>query len=309
MDINQLRTLICVAELGSLSKAADRLCTAQPALSRHVHLLEEELGTRLFDRHGRGMIITEQGRIILKHAQRIMAEFHDLRSSVADENSTLPGRISIGMIPTASEILAVPLITAIRQGHPDVICRIVSAYSLYLLDWIHRGEINIAILYDPQALRSLKSEPLLEEEFFVVAPGGSPLQIRTPFEFRDLKGRSLILPSRDHSLRQIIERTADDCGIDLEVRTEADSYSTLKQLVLHGAGWTILPLAAIQGDITASRLCAAPLVNPGSKRVLELCLPPDRPISRLTNTVRDTLITTVSALVKSGAWPAVMRLQ
>jgi LysR family nitrogen assimilation transcriptional regulator len=309
MDVSQLRTLICVAELGSLSKAADRLCTAQPALSRHVHLLEEELGTRLFDRHGRGMIITEQGRVILKHAQRIMAGFDELRSSVADENSTLPGRISIGMPPTVSEILAVPLITSIRKTHPDAICRIVSAYSLYLLDWVHRGEINIAILYDPQALRSLKSEPLIEEEFFVVSPSGSALRLQTPFEFGDLRGKPLILPSRDHSLRQIIERAADDCGIDLDVRTEADSYSTLKQLVLHGWGWTILPLAAIQADIVASRLCAAPLVNPGSKRVLELCMPPDRPVSRLTSAVRETLVATVSNLVKHGAWPGKMRIE
>ena len=115
MDVTQLRTLVYVAELGSLSKAADRLCTAQPALSRHVRLLEEELGTRLFDRHGRGMVLTEQGRTVLQHAQRIMAEFEDIRSSVAEENGTLGGRVSIGMPPTVAEVLAVPIVEAIRK--------------------------------------------------------------------------------------------------------------------------------------------------------------------------------------------------
>jgi LysR family nitrogen assimilation transcriptional regulator len=77
MELSQLRTLIHVAELGSLSKAADRLHIAQPALSRQVRLLEEELGVRLFARHGRGMVLTEQGQEILKHATRVMTELRD----------------------------------------------------------------------------------------------------------------------------------------------------------------------------------------------------------------------------------------
>ncbi|HZW46452.1 MAG TPA: LysR family transcriptional regulator, partial [Microvirga sp.] len=83
MDIAQLRTLIHVAELGSLSKAAGRLHIAQPALSRQIRLLEEELGIRLFDRHGRGMVLTERGRDVLRHAIRVLAELEELRASAA----------------------------------------------------------------------------------------------------------------------------------------------------------------------------------------------------------------------------------
>lgn len=91
MDVTQLRTLIHVAELGSLSKAVDRLHIAQPALSRHVRLLEEELGVRPFDRHGRGMIVTEQGQGVLRHALRAMAELEEIRAVVSDENAPLRG--------------------------------------------------------------------------------------------------------------------------------------------------------------------------------------------------------------------------
>ena len=83
MDLNQLVTLIHVAELGSLSKAADRLRIAQPALSRHIRLLEQELGTTLFKRHGRGMAINEAGKQVLARATRIMAEVQDIKTDVA----------------------------------------------------------------------------------------------------------------------------------------------------------------------------------------------------------------------------------
>ncbi|WID95182.1 LysR family transcriptional regulator [Bosea vestrisii] len=170
MDISQLRTLIHVAELGSLSKAADRLHIAQPALSRQIRLLEAELGVRLFQRHGRGMTVTEQGQDVLQHASRIMAELEEIRAVVADENAPLRGHVSIGMPPTASDILSEPLVAAFRDAHPEATLRIVSAYSGYLLDWLHRGELDAAILYDPKSARTLHIQPLLEETLFLIGP-------------------------------------------------------------------------------------------------------------------------------------------
>ena len=119
MDVPQLRTILYVAELGSLSKAADRLRIAQPALSRQVRLLEEELGIRLFDRHGRGMEVTEAGKEVLRHAQRIMQELDEIRATVADEDAPLRGHVSIGMPPTVSDILSVPLVSAFQARHPE----------------------------------------------------------------------------------------------------------------------------------------------------------------------------------------------
>ena len=100
MELSQLRTLVHVAELGSLSKAADRMRIAQPALSRQVRMLEEELGIRLFVRHGRGMVVTEQGREVLAHATRIMAELED-RSAAS---SPVRAAASAGADPIASTI-------------------------------------------------------------------------------------------------------------------------------------------------------------------------------------------------------------
>lgn len=303
MDISQLRTLVRVAELGSLSKAADRLCIAQPALSRQVRMLEEELGTRLFDRHGRGMVVTEQGRTVLRHVVRILKEVDAIKADVMDETDAFGGHVSIGLPPSVAAMLASPLLRAINEAHPNAKCRIVSSYSLYLLDWIYRGEIDIAVLYDPQSIISLKSEPLLEEELCLVGPAGSGLSPRDPVTFASLAGKPLLLPSVNHGLRQIVEHHAHACGIGLDVRIEVDSYSTLRQLVIDGHGWTILPLAPFRADIESSVLAGAPLSDPVPTRLLQLVLPADRPASRLVSFVREAMISTAYRLNAAGAWP------
>lgn len=281
MELSQLRTLIHVAELGSLSKAADRLRIAQPALSRQVRLLEEELGVRLFDRHGRGMIVTDQGQDVLRHALRIMAELDEIRASVSDADAPLRGHVSVGMPPTVSDVLSEPLVAAFRETHPEATLRIVSAYSAYLLDWMHRGEIDAAILYDPKSSRTLRVEPLLDEVLFLIGPPGAGLSLDVPVDFADLKDERLLLPSEGHGLRTILNECAEERGFALHVPVEADSFTTLKTLVRGGYGSTVLPLAPIRRDLALGQLCTAPLHNPIPTRRLIMSYPTDRPVPRL----------------------------
>lgn len=302
MEISQLRTLIHVADLGSLSKAADRLHIAQPALSRQIRMLEDELGARLFDRHGRGMIITEQGQDVLRHALRVMAELEEIRAVVADENAPLRGHVAIGMPPTAGDILSEPLVSAFREAHPDATLRIVSAYSGYLLDWMQRGEIDAAILYDPKSARTLHIQPLLEETLFLIGPSQSDFSLDRSIDFQELANQRLLLPSIGHGLRALLERYALEVGITLNVRVEADSYSTLKSLVRNGHGVTVLPLAPIHEELTAGRLGAVPLVNPIPVRRLIMSYPTDRPMPRLARFAGQVIATTVATLVEQDIW-------
>jgi len=302
MELSQLRTIIHVAELGSLSKAADRMRIAQPALSRQVRLLEEELGVRLFARHGRGMVLTEQGRDVLAHAIRVMAELEEIRAHAADEGAPLGGQIAIGLPPTVADIISVPLVAAFGKSHPQAVLRLVSAYTGYLLDWLHRGEIDLAILYDPRTARSLRSRPLLLENLFLIGPPEAGFSTVRAMPFKELEGKRLLLPSVRHGLRTIVERCATEAGIALDVVVEADSYATLKDLVRAGHGWTILPLAPIHGDVKARRLTGAPLIDPVPVRRLVLSYPADRPVSRLARFAGEVIAGIVSDHVEKAIW-------
>ena len=302
MDIPQLRTLISVAELGSLSKAADKLHIAQPALSRQVRLLEGELGVRLFDRHGRGMVITQAGQEVLGHAHRIMGEMDQIRASVLDETGPLRGHVSIGIPPTVADVLAVPLVSAFQAQHPEATLRIVSAYSGHLLEWVHSGQVDVAILFEMRPSRSFRSVHLLEEVLHLIGPPDAGLNAGDPVAFEHLEGRNLLLPSGGHGLRKIVESCAGEARVKLSVGVEADSYSTLKSLVKAGQGCTILPLAPIHDEIKRGHLTHAPLVSPTPVRRLMMSFPTDRATSRLANFAGEVLIDTARDLVEREIW-------
>ncbi|ADV15210.1 LysR family transcriptional regulator [Mesorhizobium ciceri] len=302
MELSQLRTLIHVAELGSLSKAADRLHIAQPALSRQVRMLEEELGFALFLRHGRGMVLSEQGKEVLKHAMRVMAEIDEIRATATPADAPLTGEVAIGLPPTVADIISLPLAAAFGKAHPNAKLRLVSAYTGYLLDWVHRGEVDVAVLYDPRMARSLRSRPLLLENLFLIGPPDAGFSTVRAVSFTSLAGKRLLLPSIKHGLRIIVERCATDAGITLDVGIEADSYSALKDLVRNGHGWTILPLAPIHADVVAGQLTAAPLIDPVPVRRLILAYPADRPASRLARFAGQAIEDIAKDLVGRAVW-------
>jgi LysR family transcriptional regulator, nitrogen assimilation regulatory protein len=304
MELTQLRTLIQVAELGSLSRAAERLRIAQPALSRQIRLLEAELGARLFERHGRGMMITDQGRDAVAHAIRVLAEVDELRAGAVEGSAPLTGCVAIGLPPTVADVVSVPLVAAFQATHPRAAVRLVSAYTGYLLDWLRRGDIDVAVHHLTKETAALRSRPLLRESLFLIGPPAAGLSTVRAVPFSALANERLLLPSLQHGLREIVERFAEQAGIALSVAVEADSYATLTDLVRHGHGRTILPLAPVHDDVRAGRLTAAPLIDPVPTRQVVLSFAPGRPTPRLARFAGDTITSIVTSRVERGDWPA-----
>jgi LysR family transcriptional regulator, nitrogen assimilation regulatory protein len=302
MDVAQLKTLIHVAELGSLSKAADRLRIAQPALSRQIRLLEKELGAVLFERHGRGMVITEMGRDVLNHATRVMTELDAIRNVTSEESASFKGLVSIGTTPTVAEIVTVPLVKKIKEVHPQLSIRLSSAFTGHLLDWLQRGELELAVSYDPQPLRSLRIVPVMMENLLFVSAGSKGLRMDRPVPFAALAHEELVLPSLRHGLRGIMEECARQAGIQLRGSVEADSFGAMIDLVRNGVGSTALPLAPIHALVESGVLCAAPLVNPTPARKLVLAYPADRSVSPAARFVGDTFTEIAADLVARNIW-------
>lgn len=302
MDVVQLKTLIHVAELGSLSKASDRLHIAQPALSRQIRQLEKELGVYLFDRHGRGMIITEAGNEVLQHATRIMDELEAIRSSVAIGPGAFRGAVAIGTTPTIAEIMTVRLAKRIRDENPDLSIRFTSAFSGYLLDWVQRGELELVISYDLEPLHTLRIVPVMMENLVLVGPPSAGLKLEQPVGFASLAQQQLVLPSPRHGLRKIMDQCAGEVGFKIVASIEADSFGAMIDLVRNGFGLTALPLASIYGHLQAGTLCAAPLVEPTPMRKLVMVTPADRKVSQATRYVGDTFVELAAELVGQGIW-------
>lgn len=302
MDVHQLKTLIHVAELGSLSKAADRLNIAQPALSRQIRMLEQEIGQTLFERHGRGMLITEVGREVLAHATRVMAELEAIRAAASEARSSFRGAVSIGLTSTASEIATVPLATRIKTAHPRLAVRFVSAFSGHVIEWLQRGEIDVGVAYDPLPMRSLRVRSVLSEALLLIGAGDERLDLAAAIAFASLGGRPLVLPSPRHGLRTIVDDCARRAGIVLTPSVEADTLGGMIALVRAGFGPTILPLAPIYAQVRRGELSAAPLVDPAPRRRVVLAFPADRAISPAARFVGDAFVEIAHELVDRGEW-------
>jgi DNA-binding transcriptional LysR family regulator len=302
MDLRQLNTFLQVAELGSLSRAADRLRIAQPALSRQIRLLEEELRVPLFTRHGRGMVPTPAGEALRARAAAILREVEETRAELMQEAGAVRGRVVFGLPPTVGAVVATRLVERVLTAHPEVTLRVVQAFSGYLLDWLQGGEVDIAVVYSGARAAGVRATPLLVETLCCVAPPAAGLPAHHALSFAEVARQRLILPGPQHGLRLLVEAEAERRAIRLDVAVEADDLPVLKGLVLRGLGTTILPRAAVHEEVAAGRLCAAPIIDPHLSRKLVVAEPlgrqPSNAVRRFAALLRDE----VEEMVRSGVW-------
>ena len=302
MDLRQLNTFLQVAELGSLGKAAGRLRIAQPALSRQIRLLEDELKIALFTRHGRGMVLTGAGEMLRARAGSILRQVDETRADLIHEAGAVRGRVVFGLPPTVGGVLATRLIERVLTAYPEVTLRVVQAFSGYLLEWLHGGEIDIAVVYGGPATAGIRLSPLLIERLHVVAASDGSGASSGPVPFDAVAERRLILPGPQHGLRRLIEDAARERGVSLNVAVEADDLQVLKDLALKGLGATVLPLGTVHGDVAAGRLHAAPITAPDLSRKLVIAQALARPVSNALRRFDAVLCEEVTEMVHSGIW-------
>lgn len=300
MEFRQLRSFVQTVELGSITAAAERLQIAQPALSRQIQALEQELGIALLKRHGRGVVPTAEGRTMAERARQILDDMDAMARDVVASDHRLRGTITIGLPPTVAEVLAEPLVAETLRLHPEVRMRIVSGFSGHVQDWLQRGTIDIGVTYQSGKVPLVRSQPLLMERLFLIEPPDAP---EGPLVLSEALSRNLILPSPDHGLRRIVDTAAREAGIQPHVGLEIDILPTLISFVERGAGSTILPLVSVFERVNEGRLVARPIRSPAIDRMLVLWTPLNRETSRLTGPFMEMLNTTVRRLVTGGEWP------
>ena len=206
MNLQQLRSFVQVAELGSVSKAAESLFTVQSAISRQIKALEEDLETKLFYRHGRGLQLSETGKQLLPRATHILKEIEEAKSQIVASSENVSGEVTIGMPPTVASVLAGSLAERLANEYPGIRLRFVDAFSETLLSWLQQRKIDFAVLYDHKSQHNLRIYPLLLENLYLAMHPNNKLAKEKSIVLRDLSSEKLVLPSSGHSLRTLVER-------------------------------------------------------------------------------------------------------
>ena len=307
MDIRQLRYFIAIAEEGSLSAAAQRVNVAQPSLSQHVQSLERDLDVKLLDRSPRGVTLTQSGEVLLSHAREIVRALDVAVEQVRRSGSEPAGEVSFGLPSSVSMVLSVPLAETVRLELPKVRQRAIEAMSGFIQSWLEDQSIDLGVLYDVNAVRHLKYRRLMTEDlYFFAAPDAWPFATSpgTPVRLAEITPVELVLPSKRHGLRIMIDRFTRARRIELTVATEMDALSQIKTMVSRGSGYTILAPAAAIDFVDRGELVMAPIVEPRMTRPVYLVRNLAKPVTAASREVERITIEVIRDLVARGIWSA-----
>jgi DNA-binding transcriptional LysR family regulator len=306
MDFKQLRAFLTVAETGNVTRAAEVLHLVQPAVSRQVKLLEEDIGALLFVRERHGMLLTDAGRALVPHARLALLELARARAEIAGASAAagagLHGLVTLGLLPSTIDMLSGPLVAALAAQHPGIRLRIAMGYAGTLLGWLQSGEIDAGLLYGPERSPAVHTQPLIEEPLWVIGPAAAKLRRSKAVPLARLAGRPLVLPSAPHGIRTLVDHACAVAKIALTVAAETNALSVQRSLVLGGHGLTILPPIAVAEDLRSGQLSGAPLADPALTRTIVLALPSDRPTGAHVRCAVDLLVAEARQAVEGGTW-------
>lgn len=299
LDLRRLRYVHAIAQHGSLTRAAEALGIAQPALSHHLAELEAHFGTPLFHRGPRGMVPADAGRILVAHASSILRSVEEAEAATRAGADTLVGAVTLGLLNTLATSLTVPILQRCARAYPNIRLSIWEGTSQNLHDGIQRQDLDLAVnLFEAseQPARMLASERLV----LVGAPESDASQADIPL--RAALERPLILPPREHVIRKLVEGAAIQLDIRPDIRYELSGGVTLKSAVIAGLGFTILGRSALSREDLAGKLCFRRIVSPALERRLVIVQTPLRASSPVVRAVTDLVQALFAELAGQETW-------
>ncbi len=301
MDLRALRYFVYVAEARSFSKAAVQLGIAQPALSRQMQKLEDELGLELILRAGRQLELTEAGLLLLERAHSLIRQVAQTADDVRAHGSRIRGTLTVGVSPTVSEAVGPGIVRECAARHPDVRLNFVEGVSAFIFKRLIDQELTLCLMHNPPRHQGIEIEPLFEEPMVLVGPGSGTPGHPPVKATMALERLPLILPHRTHGLRMLLERAVAEQGGRFEVAVQVDGYTTTKAFVAAGLGYTVLPLSSVRREVERRQLSAVRLRKPKLSWTLSLAYRKDQRNARAVMALRDIIASQVKALAVGAA--------
>ena len=306
MDTRHLRSFVKIADIGSISRAAESLGIAQPSLSQQLLRLEDEVGLVLFQRTARGVALTEAGRIFLEHARQILRATEQAIEDVRDLTSQASGEVILAVPYSISKLAGFALVEAFIREAPQISFRLVEASTGQVRGWLDGGKVDLGILHDLGPIRHLSMRPIASEELFLVGPADrfGTLDNLPQVAPAELEAMPMILPGHPHGLRQVIDREAGRLGITIQAKQDLDALRHVGPLVASGYGYSILPLPAVLDELASGRVSIARIGDGTLRRTLCLVRNAGQVVTHASVRCEDLTIAVLKRLIETGMWNA-----
>lgn len=255
MTLRQLEVFLAVARARSFRRAAEALHTSQPALSQHVRELEEELGTRLLDRLGRSVALTDAGRLLEDHGYRVFATMTSAREAIGELQGLKRGTLVIGASTTPGIYVLPGVIGAFRQRYPGVDLSLRIANSRLIEERVRANELDLGIVggHGLRPREECLAAGLVDELVLVVAPTHRWARRRAVAPAQ-LAGEPLLVREDGSATRRVTERALQQAGVAYRTVMELDHTEAIKQAVMAGLGVALVSVHAVRGEASTGRL-------------------------------------------------------
>jgi LysR family nitrogen assimilation transcriptional regulator len=295
MELRSLHYFVRIAELGSITRAASHLHVAQPALTRHVQRLEEELDVVLFTRANRGVRLTEAGQKLLEGAARILRDIERTGDEIRAQDAHPSGKIILGITPTLCPVLVPELFARMRRNFKMIELKVMHAGMVRLEEFLIDGRADIALLSELSRGRLIASTRLGEEEMVLVTrPGARP---RAVVSGGELGQTPLVLGD---GLRAAMDALLAGHGVELKVEIEINDHETIRLMVQQGVGASILPHSSVSKEVARGLLEAHRITETGIFRTLALGVRASRNASQAREAVARTIAQAVAEMEDEG---------
>jgi LysR family transcriptional activator of glutamate synthase operon len=305
MELIQLKYFTTIAEAMSFTAAAELLHVSQPALSYQISNLERELGTRLFERKGRKIDLTADGKVFLPLAQGVLFRANEAVRILQEHIGTEVGEVQIGCLPCVAEYLMPAVLAEFHQHHPGVRVDVVESEDLELQRLIQSGSIDFAVVTLPGSPHATDISPLGTEYLRVVTSVRHRLAGRPSLGLRELSGEDFVLGQSSSALTARIMEACRLAGFEPKVTCQAGSLEAVKNHVRQGLGVSILPAISLEG--LGRQALAVIGIEGGMTRDLSLIAARDRSLTHashvLMSLVKDTVMQHMSQLPTSPSVP------
>jgi DNA-binding transcriptional LysR family regulator len=272
MDYAAWKLFIEAAELGSLSKVAVAYGTSQPHISRQIGDLERQCGGRLFQRTGRGVVLTELGQRVAPKIRAWLSSTEQLVNDVRTSAGTPIGPVRIGSLPSTAHPLVTTLYYRLKKRYPLIQLSVREGQGAQLETWLEDGSVDLAILYRSSPSPKNGDTYLVETPTYLVGAEGDKVTSRPTVPFKALHDLPLVLFCRPSSWRNRLEQLSTEHGISLNVALEADSLSLQSHVVADGKIYALLGPYAIAAASRDYRLQSSRIVNPSVTRHVALAM-------------------------------------
>lgn len=252
MDIFSIRTFVSVKEMQSFSKAGDQLLLTQPAVSKRIAALEQDLGTRLFDRVGKKVLLTEAGTELYVRSKQILLELDDCRRAITNLAETMSGRLSFATSHHIGLHRLPPFLQQFSTTYPEVELDIRFMDSEQAYSAVANGEVELALVtLAGNTVPSLQTSPIWQDPLVLVVSSGHDLAFAGCKATPEVTAETVIaypaiLPGLGTYTRELITLAFSELGLNLRVKLSTNYLETIKMLVSVGLGWGILPQSMVR---------------------------------------------------------------